>query len=83
MSYTLLAETFPVARKRHRCIWCGQVIQLGEKYRRIRSVYDGCMQDQKWHPECADAQQAEAAEIPEWGGEFIPYDNERPMKESA
>jgi hypothetical protein len=27
MSYTLLSETFPVAKKRHCCIWCGQHIQ--------------------------------------------------------
>jgi hypothetical protein len=76
MSYTLLSETFPVARKQHRCIWCGQPIPVGEKYRNERSVYDGEMQAHHWHQECAAAQQAEGSEYGEW--EFSPYDNERP-----
>lgn len=76
MTYALLAESFPTARKRHRCIWCGQHIAPGEKYRREKSVYDGEMQDFKWHPECAEAQQEEGRETGEW--EFSSYENERP-----
>lgn len=75
--YTLLGETFPVARKRHRCIWCGESILPGEKYRRERSVYDGSMQDHKWHVEC-DA--AFVEDLNDGGDqEFIPYSAERPV----
>lgn len=52
MSYTLLSETTPKARKEHRCIWCGEPILVGERYRCERSVYDGQMQYHKWHLEC-------------------------------
>lgn len=77
MSYTLLSESWPVARKQHRCIWCGQRIEPGEKYRRERSVYDGAMQDHKWHPECDEQFGIECAA--EGGNlEFSPHDNERP-----
>lgn len=74
--YRLLSETFPVARKQHRCIWCGELILPGEKYRHERSVYDGQMQDHKWHPECAEDQQRDGRETGEW--EFIPHSAERP-----
>lgn len=76
MSYSLLRETFPVARKTHRCIWCGEWIEPGEKYRHERSVYDGAMQDHKWHLECEAAFKENIAS----GGdeEFIPYSAERP-----
>jgi len=58
MSYTLLDETRPKARKEHQCIWCGEKILIGETYRREKSVYDGNMQDHKWHLECnLDAQE--------------------------
>lgn len=76
--YTLLRESFPVARARHRCIWCGEPIEPGMKYRHERSVYDGDMQDHKWHPECDAAFKADLAD--EGGGtlEFSPWGNERP-----
>lgn len=75
--YTLLSESFPVARKQHRCIWCGESILPGEKYRDERSIFDGEFQYHKWHPECCDAA-AKDEEMAEWGGEFSAYDNERP-----
>lgn len=74
MSYTLLSETRPIARKEHRCIWCGQAILKGEKYVAERSVFDGEMQNHHWHPECLT--DARATEDCEW--EFMPYSNERP-----
>ena len=76
MSYTSLSDTTPVARKQHRCIWCGQAIPKGEKYRYTTGVYDGDMQANHWHFECSDAQQTDARETGEY--EFSPYDNERP-----
>jgi hypothetical protein len=74
--YSLLSESFPVARKTHRCIWCGESIPSGEKYRHERSVYDGSMQDHKWHLEC-DADFAEGLRNGD-DQEFIPYNAERP-----
>jgi hypothetical protein len=75
VTYALLSESFPVARKQHRCIWCGEAIPVGEKYRRERSVYDGNLQNFAWHPECAQDQQDELAA----GGdaEFMQYSAER------
>jgi hypothetical protein len=55
MSYALLGETTPVARKDHKCCWCGELILCGEKYLREKSVYDGRMQDHRWHFECHEA----------------------------
>lgn len=78
MSYTLLSESFPVARKQHRCIWCGEAILPGEKYRSERSVFEGDMQNHKWHLECDEAATAEWSEGAD--AEFSPHDNERPAK---
>ena len=78
MSYTLLSEATRIARKQHRCIWCGEAIAPGEKYRDERSVYDGELQRHRWHPECDEQFGVELAY--EGGGsmEFSAYDNERP-----
>src|SRR5690348_8752902 len=76
MGYTLLSKTDPVARKDHRCIWCGQRIPKGEGYINERSIYDGDMQNHHWHPECWEASKEEFSRECEW--EFSPYDNERP-----
>ena len=77
MSYTLLSETKPKARKQHRCIWCGEKILIGETYRREKSVYDGSFQDHKWHLECDNVS---ADYFSNGEEEFDPYDNERPIK---
>lgn len=77
MSYTLLSQTYPKARKVHRCIWCGQKIDKGETYVNEHSVFDGEMQNHHWHHECLDY----AKEINDeavW--EFSPYENARPEK---
>ncbi len=81
MSYHLLSERKVVAaRKQHRCIWCGQAINVGEPYTYERSVYDGQMQTHHWHPECLPAAQAE---MREWNDEeFLPYEHERPVLNS-
>jgi hypothetical protein len=77
MSYSLLSESFPVARKQHRCIWCGETIPVGLKHRHERSVYDGGMQDHRWHMECDAAFKEDLRS----GGddEFIPHSAERPQ----
>lgn len=58
MNYTLLSKTEHTAkRKAHRCIWCPELIALGERYVAERSVYDGDLQSFQWHPECYTAAQ--------------------------
>ena len=77
--FRLISESFPCARKPHKCIWCGERIVVGEKYRRERSVFDDNMQDHKWHLDC----DADAAEYFKHGdSEFSAYENERPSKVS-
>lgn len=78
MSYQLIEETKPKARKPHRCIWCGQQIEVGETYLREKSSYDQNLQDHKWHLECNAAAREEHAGEYEW--ELDPWDNERPGK---
>jgi hypothetical protein len=75
MSYDLLSESWPVARKVHRCIWCGEPIEIGTKYRAECSVFDGEIQNHHWHEECnADAiENMDGSER-----EFMAYDNPRP-----
>jgi hypothetical protein len=55
MSYLLLSETTPTARKDHRCIWCPEMILKGEKHIHEVSTYEGDFQDHRWHPECRKA----------------------------
>jgi hypothetical protein len=76
MSYTLLSEIERTARKRHRCIWCWQAIEPGQRYADERSVNDGEMQHHRWHPECRAAMLAEA-EAERGAIEWIPG-QERP-----
>lgn len=81
MSYLLLSETKPVARKEYRCIWCPEKILKGEKHLHERSKYDGRFQDHRWHPECR-----EAADLffREYGEEhFFPHDCKRGTSEEA
>ena len=74
MSYRFISESFPIARKQHRCIWCGETILVGLKHRREISKFDE-FQDHRWHMECfSDAQEYFVSD----GPEFIPYDNVRP-----
>jgi len=55
MSYQLLSETEPVARKEYHCIWCPEKILKGEKHIHESSKYDGDFQDHRWHFECIKA----------------------------
>ena len=76
MTYRLLSSDERKARKQHRCVWCGEKILKGEKYRHEKSVYDDQMQDQKMHMECVKAADAYFKETRE--EEFDPYEHERP-----
>ena len=37
---TVLKDSYPVARKEHKCMLCGHIIKPGEKYHRKTLVYD-------------------------------------------
>lgn len=65
------------ARKRRRCIYCGEHIEIGETYEREKSVYDGAHQNHAWHPECL-ADQREAAR--QGDVEFTQHSADRPPK---
>ena len=80
MSYTLLAEAFPVARKEHRCIWCGQKILIGEKYCDRRGAFDGSIQRDRFHLEC---EKSSSEYFRSGEDEFDPYENERPTTPPA
>lgn len=57
------------ARKRHRCSWCWQHIEVGENYRRYRFYDGGEAATVKMHPECYDAMLQAAREeggVIEW-----------------
>ena len=74
--YVLFSMVDRLARKAHRCIWCGQAIEAGSTYKDERSVGDGRIQRHRWHPECL-ADQGRLCR--EWGeDEFTPWENERP-----
>lgn len=48
----LLKESSPVARKEHKCMYCGCIIPVGEKYSRDTLVYDGTVYDWVAHEDC-------------------------------
>ena len=79
MSYTLIEERLvKAARKAHKCIWCGEQIEVGQSYTYERSVFEGDPQSHHWHPECLGAMRKVIAY--EGSGEvmFDAYNEERP-----
>lgn len=78
MSWTWLGETFPVARKPHQCVWCGELIQVGEKHQRYVGTMDGEFQSSRCHMECRAAMNALHAKD-RWALEdgFTPGDHPR------
>lgn len=49
----ILRDIHPVARKEHRCMFCGGTIKVGQKYERQTNVYDGQVYDWITHEECS------------------------------
>ena len=45
----VLRQEKPVARKEHRCLFCGAVIKKGEKYQHDVYVTDGDLDEQRMH----------------------------------
>lgn len=52
MIETLNTST-PIARKEHRCDYCGGIIHKGERYERQTNKYDGQLYTWKCHTHCA------------------------------
>ena len=75
MSYQLLSETEPRARKEYSCIWCSEKIRKGEKHVHESSKNDGDFQDHRWHMECRTA--ADLFFCTSWEEEFTPHDHKR------
>ena len=69
MSVIGMPETIKKAKKRHRCSWCGEFIEIGDSYERWIWNDGGAILAVKAHPECEDAMVG--------GDEFTPYDNPR------
>ena len=62
-----------VARKRHRCAYCGGAILAGDSYSHQKGRWDDRWFDAKMHHECHE-------DLCESGEEeYTPYANERPV----
>lgn len=81
MSWDLISDTRPVARKNYKCIWCGEKIPIGEKHVHTISNYCGDFQNHRFHNECNDAMDEHCSK--QHDGEFEPYRNERPLAQQA
>lgn len=47
----VLSKSKPIAKKEHRCDFCGGVIRVGEKYEK-QTIVDDCIYDFKAHDIC-------------------------------
>lgn len=73
----ILGTTNPVAARPHKCIWCGQQIDKGEKHTRQAVDMNREFQDNRYHNECFEAA------VSDWLmdiDEFVPYENARGTK---
>lgn len=52
---TELNISYPTARKEHKCMFCGGIIKVGEKYERQTLIYDNQIYDWVCHLECKEA----------------------------
>lgn len=43
------------AKKKHMCVWCAEIIEIGEIYFRLINVFDGNFNDSRYHLECSEA----------------------------
>jgi hypothetical protein len=64
------------ARKVHRCDSCGQLIAVGDNYKRWRTYDQGDAGTSKMHPECLAMHETDAAGE-QW--EYSPHGHERPV----
>lgn len=65
MSFTLLSDGNPVAKKEYICEWCAEKILKGEKHYKYVGIYDGDFQSIRVHLECEKAMRRELSEYDE------------------
>ena len=63
-----------IARKPHRCTWCGEPIAKGESYWKWKSV-NGAWFTSKMHPECRERCQEDYCLYGD--DDYFPYSNDR------
>lgn len=63
------------ARKRHRCDWCWERIEVGQPYKRWRWYDSGDASTVRVHPECSDA--ISACDPRDMEDGWMPGDNPR------
>ena len=51
----VLLEKKVKCRKSHRCIWCGETVEVGKIVPFRKYVFDGAIQNEHFHPECYEA----------------------------
>lgn len=73
--------TRPVARKEHRCIYCGGPILVGERYTQQTGIYDGEPYRSRYHAECYEDCADECNRYGDW--EFTPYSADYPPRVQA
>ena len=49
---TCLRQSEQKARKQHKCVWCGEAIEIGETYSYWAGIFEGEFQTNKMHLEC-------------------------------
>jgi len=63
-----------ITRIAHRCEWCGETIEAKTTAYHYKGQYEGEWQNWYMHTECHEAHSNDL----DHGGEFMPYENERP-----
>jgi hypothetical protein len=71
------SDDIHMARKAHRCTWCGEHILVGEKYLRRRGICEDGPSTVKHHMEC---EEAAAADWKEWGECYSMFEQQRPTQ---
>lgn len=64
-------ETIKAARKKHRCCWCWEHIEVGNSYVRFRYFDGGDASTSRLHPEC-DAAAQRMAQVEGYDFEYTP-----------
>jgi hypothetical protein len=71
MDFVSISEKYPKARKEYTCIWCGELILVGEKHLSSFYKFQGDLNADRHHLECEDAMKS--MDIYELEEGFEPY----------